>query len=271
MSGFAERIAHDLLQIADQATPSSTAWDSIRIRIEEQTDVPDMEVIMLTPDDNKTPRRTWLTKGAVAVAATVLIIVGIVALTGSEVDVEIATDPDGSGEDQQALGIAQDFVEARNSWDGEAVRSLVADDAVIDGFVSTADEYLTNNDFEQATGWRFIQPECTATVVGPPTEVTCNYTMENAWSRALGVGPFTGSSFEFVIADGQIQQITHDFDTTLFSPQVWDVLKAWVRDTHPADFDIIYDLSGALPYKTPEAVALWEHHTTEFVAAQSNS
>jgi hypothetical protein len=34
--------------------------------------------------------------------------------------------------------------------------------------------------------------------------VTCTYTAENAWSIALGVGPFTGSRFELSVADAQI-------------------------------------------------------------------
>ena len=57
--------------------------------------------------------------------------------------------------------------------------------------------------------------------------------MQNAWSQAIGAGPFFGSSFEFVIADGQIQQVTHDFDFSEFSPQVFDVFVAWLTDDLP--------------------------------------
>ncbi len=272
MSRFAERVTSDLHHIADHATPSSMAWESIRTRIDAQTDEPDLEIIMLVPDDKKTPKRTWIMAGAAAAAAAVLVVVGIAVFNGDDADVDTASGAIPS-DAEQAVRIAQDFVEARDSWDGEAVRSLVADDAVIDGFVSTPDEYLTNVDYERVTGWRFTQPECTATVVGPPVEVTCTYTMQNAWSQALGVGPFTGSSFDFVIADGQIEQISHDFDFSRFSPQVWEVLKAWVRSNHPDDFDVMFDLSGAndVPIKTPEAVALWEQHTIEFVASPRNS
>ncbi len=98
MSRFADRVGRDLDQIADRATPSSTAWDSIRTRIDEQTDEPDMEVIMLAPDDSKATKRTWVTAGAVAVAAAVLVIIGIVALTGGEDATDTVTvtvtDPD---------------------------------------------------------------------------------------------------------------------------------------------------------------------------------
>jgi hypothetical protein len=96
--------------------------------------------------------------------------------------------------------------------------------------------------------------------------------MENAWSQALGVGPFTGSSFDFTIADGQIQQLIDNRDFNQFSGQVWDVFTAWLSDTHPDDVDVIFERVGSndIPLITLEAIALWEQHTTEFVA-QSNS
>ena len=110
-------------------------------------------------------------------------------------------------------------------------------------------------------------------MVGPPTEVSCTYTMANAWSQALGVGPFTGSSFDITIADGQIQQVTSNFNTSGFSWQVWDVFTGWLRDTHPDDVDVMFERVGGndVPLKNPEAIALWAQHTTEFVASQSNS
>jgi hypothetical protein len=96
--------------------------------------------------------------------------------------------------------------------------------------------------------------------------------MENAWSRALGVGPFTGSRFTFVIDDGQIEQITHYFDFNLFAPQVFDVYVAWLTDTHPDDVDVLYDFTGAVAivHSTPEALALQERYTNEFVESQTS-
>ena len=49
--------------------------------------------------------------------------------------------PPAAPEAQEAIGLAQRFVEARDAWDGEAVRALVTDDAVIDDFgVSNVDD-----------------------------------------------------------------------------------------------------------------------------------
>ena len=75
MTRFTDRVARDLSQIADQASPSSTtAWESIRQRIADQADESTMEVIMLTPNDNDPTKRSrivWLVAASVAVIALV--------------------------------------------------------------------------------------------------------------------------------------------------------------------------------------------------------
>ena len=75
MTRFTDRVERDLGQIADRATPSSTAWEAIRHRIDEQDFTePTMEVIMLSPETNRYDNRTrrWL-MAAAAVAALALI------------------------------------------------------------------------------------------------------------------------------------------------------------------------------------------------------
>ena len=78
MTRFTDRVTRDLHQIADRSTPSSTAWDSIRTRIETQTDQPTTEVIMLSPDRNNSPKRGWMLAAA---AGTVILIGGLVFAT----------------------------------------------------------------------------------------------------------------------------------------------------------------------------------------------
>jgi hypothetical protein len=149
---------------------------------------------------------------------------------------------------------------------------LVADDAVILDFaIETADDYLRGDEVEQATGWRYLQPDCTATGSVAPVEVNCTYIMENAWSRAIGAGPFTGSSFDFVIADGQIQEIGHHFDYSVFDPQVFGPFVRWLNDTYPNDVEIMFNANSATFRLTPESIAIWERHTTEFVSSLNNS
>lgn len=85
MTRFTDRVTRDLHQIADRSTPSSTAWESIRTRIDKQPDQPTMEVIMLSPDRTTEPKRGWM-MAAAAVAA--LVVGGLVfAMTRSGDDV----------------------------------------------------------------------------------------------------------------------------------------------------------------------------------------
>ena len=110
---------------------------------------------------------------------------------------------------------------------------MLADDAVIDeSSVTEVADYPGRIEMERIRGWSFLQPLCTTTEVGPPARVTCTYVMEDALTRALGVGPFTGSSFEFVIADERIQEVTHNFDFSQYSPQAFEVMSDWLDATH---------------------------------------
>ena len=74
MTRFTDRVERDLTQISDQASPSSTAWEAIRHRIDEQDTEPTMEVIMLDPDTNKLnkrPRTGLLVAASVAADALI--------------------------------------------------------------------------------------------------------------------------------------------------------------------------------------------------------
>ncbi len=120
MKRFTERVERDLGQIADRATPSSTAWEAIQQRIDEQDTAtePTMEVIMLSPGRNESPTRsrTWMLIAA-SVAAVALVGGLIVAanrdsdtvpadrpavsVPETQVDGEAAVDPDAQQPDAQ--------------------------------------------------------------------------------------------------------------------------------------------------------------------------
>ena len=92
MTRFTDRVTRDLHQIADRSTPSSTAWDSIRTRIDEQTDQPPtMEVIMLSPDRNDQPKRGWML--AAAAVAGLALVGGLVFATTRSDDTGPADTP----------------------------------------------------------------------------------------------------------------------------------------------------------------------------------
>ena len=153
--------------------------------------------------------------------ATVLMIQGC---AGGDVEAISASDP---------AGIARAFIDARDARDIDAALALLADDVVISDIDDSPSAMRARFDSFEATDHRWYVEECTVQEPGPPSQVVCTYTHENAWSRALAVGPFDGGSFTFMIEDGLIQSLSHFFDTAEFSPQVWEVFADWVAENHP--------------------------------------
>jgi hypothetical protein len=171
------------------------------------------------------------------------------------------------------VDIGRSFFEAQDAWDAEAAIALFAPNAVTN-VVTEVEEYPSYFAWLETLDWRYTVEECKRRTVGPPVKVDCSYSYENAWTQALGVGPYSGSSMRFFIADGQIQELRNSFisDRNGFSVQAWEVFREWVRDTHPENLNVMYDLgiegrTADVPIVTPEALALWEQYTNEFVAS----
>lgn len=96
MTRFTERVERDLEQIAGRATPSSTAWEAIQQRIDDQDITePTSEVIMLAPERHESPTKNprWMMVAA-AVAALALIGGLIVAATRTDEDPVPADQPE---------------------------------------------------------------------------------------------------------------------------------------------------------------------------------
>jgi hypothetical protein len=95
MKRFTERVERDLGQIADRATPSSTAWEAIQHRIDEQdtTTESTMEVIMISPDRNEPHNRsrTWML--VAAGVAAVALVGGLIVAANRDSDAMPAAEP----------------------------------------------------------------------------------------------------------------------------------------------------------------------------------
>jgi len=269
MSDLAERLTRDLREIADHATPAPGAWEHIRARLGDGSSDPDtheMEVVMLSPNRQRPKARMWILVG-VAAAVVLGITATVIALTRDD-ETPIAT-----ADTQAALDLANQFMAARDTWDGNAIRALVADNATINDFaVTTPDDYIANADLERAMQWRYMQPGCSVSAVGPPIQVRCTYEMQNALSQAVGVGPFTGSTFTLAIEDGKITQVDNAFDDSQPSSQSLAVFSTWLNDQHPGDEAKLFDTTpdgSSMRSTTPEAIALWQERIPEFEAVET--
>ena len=302
MSRLDDRLEQGLSRIADRATPSPDAWEAIQARIAEQADQPEMEITML--QKNQPPPRRIAPWVLGAAAAIIVVIIAVVSFSragdeGSstvfadqpdgaeegEGDGSVVVDP-GADEGAEKAGIeaiALDFFDARAAWDGERARALVADDAeFFGGFVAEPDDLLLIAEFERALGWRYLDPECTAS---SPERVACTYSWELELAQALGVQLPAGNSFLLEMSDGQIGRVTHTIRRTTtsidgqpstgFEPDVWDPLRLWVLQNHPDDHDLMYEPTPTplnySPVITAQSIPLWEDHTAEFVGSISGT
>jgi len=305
---FAQRLLDQLLQeVADPASPPS---DIDGARLDDpsnrapESPLLEPEIVMLKP--NPAPSRPVLPWIVGAAAALILIVGGLVALTRSGDETgSVATDveqPDpvdppiedaapepteqaspetSTAEDLAAeqaaedLAVATRFLDARNAYDGDTAKSLIAADSTVadnqlvspvgGGTLQTNDDfdYVTNARFERLTGTTFVDPTC---VASSPGKVVCTYKWENDWTRAIGDDQYAGTPIIFEIANGQIQHLTHtlpyvDLDQAI---DVFEVLTFWLNQTHPDDKPLLMSFDN-IPSRTSETLAFWETYTTEFV------
>jgi len=269
----AEFEAELLLRLEEEMTRLGAA-DGVPTSLDDVSTVADT-IVRPLGEDEPMPTRS---RNLLLAAAAAIVVLGLffALRSGEDNSAPVFTDDQEATEGvaQDPVLIAEQFMDGRDVWDADLVRVLVADGASIegDGLVTSADGYAAEVAFARAIGARLRDSECETIDAGPPAEVTCTYTMENAWSVALGVGPFAGSQFELSIADGLITKVRNDFKFEVFTAQAWRPFRAWLLENHISDHDVMYTAGdGTWASTTPEAVALWEKHTAEFVAETESS
>lgn len=269
-------LLHRLVSAAEGDDPSPTFVAALRVEFEAElmdarvarpgSHPNEPTLVEPLPEEDKEMPKSRLVIGGLAAASVVALVAVFAVVDVGGDDTPDRADAPAEQAPATPVETAQAFFEARAARDGEAVRALVADDAVIDEIAQSPDDYIALAEFDQATGRHERVDACNEVSPGPPSEVICTYTFESAWSQALGVGPFSGSSTRMLIQEERIVELTQDFVTEEFEPQVWTVFRSWMRGNHSGDYGTIID-SGSfdIPRITPEAITLWEQYTAEFV------
>lgn len=234
MSRFNDRVERDLRHIADEATPSSTAWEAIQTRIAEQANQPELEITMLKP--NPTPHRrarTWI----LGAAAALLLIVGglYVALSrDDDSSLDVVDDPEISvpttpptttsttvptaAPPAEVSSAALATIEAfLGSTDLATLQAVVTESALVassDNALSVdADGWLVSR---QVLGLEVELLSCLE--AGAPTSIRCQVSLRSNMSEARGQEPrLRGVTFDFtdgLISSWPIAVAASDFDET---------------------------------------------------------
>ena len=168
--------------------------------------------------------------------------------------------------------VAKTFIEVRDQADADAAAALFVEEPAIDHLVGTVEEYRAWLERQLAVDHRETVTDCSESPTGADVVAFCSYIFDNAWSRARGVDPFTGSSYRLRIVDGQIAEMRWAVELDEFSVEAWDLFRAWIIANHPDDEDAMY-VDGAIemPNLAPESLALWELYSNEFAATMNES
>lgn len=173
--------------------------------------------------------------------------------------------------------IALGFVEAYGGFDAEEAITYLAPDAAILELIGsvgahqdvegTPEELRLLISLLRAEGYRQTLDSCEAhgdSASG--TMVHCTFDFHLFGSDRLGLGPYTGSSFDLTVLDGEIVRAAASFEVEEFSPQMWEPFEAWVSEAYPEDATAMYDDETHTGVRlTEESVRLWRRHVREYV------
>ena len=283
MSRFTDGLKRDLNQIADHASPSTTtAWESIRARIDANDDGSEMEIIMLSPDldNHEAPTRRRLLLAASAVVAVLLVIGGLFVASGIRNDDDATniestnSTADDSGPDSsavriesEAIGAGERFVEAFVNLDADTAVGLIVDQPTAVSVESAADRESVgrliaayeaiDTEFE-AQGCEFAEPNL----------VTCGVLWRNAWFGAGDFPPVEGT-FNLAMDGEKITSVQYDFDSQLLV-EPYNQFLTWMLDNHPEETDGLWldqnDITQG-PSLSDEAIQTFEIRTAEYIAS----
>lgn len=220
-------------------------------RSERSREVTELKTIEPIGERSRRPR--WLVP---ALAAAAIALVAIPTLENTQIFGEART---------PAEEVATAFMEALDSYDGQAALELFTPDGthldedpiVIVGY----------SNFDRAVGFDRTSQGCSElTPVSFPDgsiamAVECEFILQTDVGRALGLEP-TAGTFRIYVEEGRILRTGEEFENEAVLVEATDRFSDWVRGNHPDDYALLFEGPGT----DPEAIALLEQYTDEFVA-----
>jgi hypothetical protein len=161
--------------------------------------------------------------------------------------------------------VATRFLEAFGAFDVDQVRTYLADDATIASMGADDDPRLLISWLE-ATGYEQTLHSCEQVGNSASGSIRCPFDFHALRSGEIGRGPFGGSSFELVVRDGKVVQVSQGWEIEKFSPRMWEPFAKWVSKAHPKDTAVMYlDENLTAVRLSEESIRLWERNTQRYV------
>jgi hypothetical protein len=206
-----------------------------------------------------------------ATAAAVLLIALVVVLVQSRDDAPagarapVAAEAPESTVSARAEEVARGFLEAYGAFDVERLTTYLADDATIASMGADDDPRLLMSWLE-ATGYQQMLGSCEQAGNSSSGSIRCPFEFYALRSGEIGRGPFGGGSFDLVVRDGKVVQVSQGWEIEKFSPQMWEPFAKWLSKVHAKDAAVMYlDANLTAVRLNEESIRLWERHTQGYV------
>ena len=218
--------------------------------------------------------------GALAVAAAIGLAALIVILSTHPWTHAIPANPPPTTRPGETtpVAVAMNFLQTYGTFQATAAAGYLADDADIRSLIGTESVDASTNagqlrlliSFLEAQGFEQMVDPCEVIgASGTDTYVRCTFSLHMFRSNEIGRGPFDGSYYNLTVRDGKIVQASVAYDTSRFSPQMWEPFLDWLRQTHPDDVAVMYEDETGSNYRlSPDSIRLWGQRTRDYVQTQ---
>jgi hypothetical protein len=223
-------------------------------------------------------RNQRITAGVVGIAVFVVAVWIVTSGGSSDRTQKPANEPSRVNSTDAAEDVVRGFLAAFGAFDPEAAMAYVADDADLRGLIEPSAPAnkkslsLMLTLFEVA-GYQQTITSCHATPLSSGTHVVCGFVFTTIDAVELGRGPFTGSTFVFVVRDGMIVIANGNWNIDQYASQVRAPFAEWLAAKYPRDFEVMY---GSIPPRpagfsqvhyrlTEESIRLFRLRTREYM------
>ena len=185
------------------------------------------------------------------------------ASTTTSLTAEASTTPSAAA---SAQDVVTAFLDAHVAFDAEEAITYLTDEAVVQTW-GDAESFRLEHALLEAQGYQEIVTGCEPQSDAGIVDIRCYYDFHGIRSAELGLGPYSGNYWDFIVKDGKITHAGQAiaYATNGFSPQMWNPFARWVSATYPDDVPKMYTKLKGGYVLSEESVRLWGQHTREYV------
>ena len=189
--------------------------------------------------------------------------------------------PSADGSKSPAVTTAVGFLDAYGRLDADEAISYLAPDADLSLLIRSVGEDDVDGNLGEfrllislLEAWDYQHEirscgETETSEVG--TVVRCHFDYQFLGSDALGLGPYTGSSFDLLVRDGEIGWMSKVWAFDRFSAEMWQPFATWVSEHYPADAERMYQDHTHRGVRLDEgSIRRWARHTDEYAEVASS-